>query len=147
MSDSEVAGTRAAAEAQEIVLPKNYEQWSEFAYLLNGYKVAEDMGFDLLEWQSKRLAEYEATGRWNANVLELRLLLFAQARAARFSWGEPFDLVDSLLHELARQTGQHYETDSALRTRYQNQTPEDTGIIIEDPKPPAPRRKRSKRKG
>lgn len=147
MDDPKVAQTRAEAEAQELVLPNQYEQWSEFAYLLNGYKIAEEMGFDLMEWRSKRLAEYEATGKWNANILELRLLLFAQARAAHFSWGEPFDMVDSLLRELARQTGQHYETDSASRAHYQNQTLGDMGLIVENPESSAPRRKRSKKKG
>jgi hypothetical protein len=129
------ASTRAEAEAQTFTVPPTYDGWHQFAALLDGYAVLKDMGIENWgEWHRAQLDAYDKSGSWQTDLVGLRILLFLTARGMRFAWGaEPFDRIDSLLHEIAGRTGQRYTTDTAIRERVLNDT--SNMPIIGPPKP------------
>lgn len=105
-----MAQTIAQAEAQSFALPE-FSRWREFAGLLDGYKIAEEMGGNLRDWGAKQEAVYLRTGSWALTVLELRLMLFYEFRADYFTgydYTERDEIVDSLLSALSLKTGQPY---------------------------------------
>ncbi len=109
---AERAVTKAEAEAQQFTLPLHLDDWREFAGLLDGYKIGEELGFDLIAWGHAQEQYFEQAQKWDLEVLELRLMLFYEFRAdhmSGYTYHERDDLVDSLLHALSRQTGQPYE--------------------------------------
>ena len=85
----EIARSVAAAEAQRLEVPTGFEGWFAFAHTLNGYDIAEELEPDnddaLAELYTRLYNDYEATGVWSGSRLELRLVLFFEARARRFS--------------------------------------------------------------
>jgi hypothetical protein len=108
-----MAETIAEAEAQEIQIPQKFDdrEWRQFAGLIDGYKIAKEMGIDFHRWGYERQQKYEQTGRWDLNLLELRVMLFYQYRAdymSGWTYHERDHLVDSLLQVLSDTTGQPY---------------------------------------
>lgn len=97
------AKTIADAMAQAFTVPDKLDNWRKFADLIDGYKIAEELGFDLGKWGAEREKQYEASGAWNLDVLELRLMLFYQFRAdymGGYTYHERDHFVESLLAEL-----------------------------------------------
>ncbi len=110
------AATAAAANAQQFVLPVRLEEWRAFARLLDGYKIAKELSFDLRDWGYAQEQRFEQSQQWDLSVLELRLMLFYQFRAdymTGYTYHERDALVDSLLRALSRQTGQPYGQEDA----------------------------------
>ena len=84
---NDAATTLAEAEAQTLKVPE-YDGWFDFAHSLSSYNIAEEMGFDfprLARLYAEKYALYRAHGRWEGSRLELRLVLFFEARALRFT--------------------------------------------------------------
>lgn len=105
-----MAETVEEAEAQTFTLPK-FEHWREFALLLDGYKIAEEMGFTLFDWAYTQEEHFNRTHQWDLSILELRILLFSQCRADHmggYTYHERDHWVESLLRMLSIQTGQPY---------------------------------------
>jgi hypothetical protein len=108
------AKTAAAANAQQYELPARLDDWRAFARLVDGYKIAEELGYDLLTWGKAQDQHYRQTGTWELNVLGLRLMLFWEYRAdywTGYTYHERDGIADSLLRELSRQTGLPYVPD------------------------------------
>lgn len=106
-----MAETVAEANAQQYTLPANLENWGAFALLIDGYKIAEELGIDLAEWIETQQQRFEQTGRWDMTVLELRLMLFQKQRSnywAGYTYHEQDEAVDSLLRALSQKTGLPY---------------------------------------
>lgn len=107
-----MAETIAEAEAQPLTLPA-LQDWREFALLLDGYMIANEMGIDYVQWSAEQDERYEQTGIWNLSVLELRLMLFYACRQERWT-SLPGDwyyskMADSLLRAISAQTGLAYQ--------------------------------------
>ncbi|MDX1993938.1 MAG: hypothetical protein SF029_16240 [bacterium] len=97
------AETVAEAIAQVFTIPDSLDGWGGLAGLIDGYKIAQELGFELIPWGSEQEARWRQTGRWNLDVLELRLMLFYQERANYFggyTYHERDEQVESLLNEL-----------------------------------------------
>jgi len=110
-----IAQTVAEANVQSFTLPA-LRDWREFAGLLNGYDVAKELGFDVIEWGSQQETIYTRSGDWELNVLELRLMVFFEYRADYFTgytYHERDDIVDSLLQALSIQTGLPYHREGS----------------------------------
>lgn len=106
------AETVAEAQAQTYTLPESLEGCRQFAALVDGYKIAEELGHDFRVWPTEQEDLYHQTGQWNLNILELRLMLFFEFRAdymSGYTYHELDDLVDSLLLKLSELTGQPYQ--------------------------------------
>jgi len=116
----EIIRTLEEAERQPFTLPA-LGDWVEFAALIDGYTIANELGFDLLDWANKRIDNYRETGYWHANIMELRLLLFFFFRADHFAGGSSWAEANSLLIELSRQTGQPLPT--APRAKHESNGP------------------------
>ena len=109
-----MAETVAEAEAQQFRLPEKFENWRSFAGLLDGYKIAAEMGLDLPAWGREQQARYQQNRRWDLSVLELRLMLFYQFRAdywTGYDYHERDAMVDDLLRALSKKTGQPYPSE------------------------------------
>ena len=105
-----MAETVADANAQIFTLP-DLGDWRTLAMRINGYKIAEELGFDLSAWGEEQEKRYKTTGQWELDVLHLRLMLFYEYRADYFTgytYRERDDLVDSLLRALSEKTGLPY---------------------------------------
>lgn len=90
-----MAETAATASKQQLrVPPPVTARWFAFAHRLSGYHIAEELGIDIHELAERQVGAYRATGEWPGSLLELRLVLFREARALRMSDG----LADSLEH-------------------------------------------------
>ncbi len=99
-----MAETVAEAEAQTLVLPK-FEDWRQFALLLDGYMIAEELGLSFHEWGAQREQHWEETGRWDLDVMQLRVMMFYCCRREYWTdwYGNQHDqLADSLLWEFSR---------------------------------------------
>ena len=86
----EMARTVLEAESQQLEGTVSFEDWFMFAHTLDGYGIAEELGHqDVLGYLAKLRAHhtaiYEAIGAWQGSRLELRLVLFFEARARRFT--------------------------------------------------------------
>ena len=104
---SESAKTIADAENQQFTVPATYSDWGEFAHLLHGYAIFEEMGVERRYWLTLR-REFEA-GERDLTVLEARLILFFEARRHHFDpYNQNYVLVNNLLHFIAQKTGQLY---------------------------------------
>lgn len=117
---NDVAETIAEAEAQAFVVP-TYEYWLQFAHLLDGYAICEELGLRWQDWREQQLRQFTSASD-STNVLEARLLLFFEARAKRFTDGpEPYARINALLQRIAQQTGQAYTplTREAIEQRAQ----------------------------
>lgn len=96
------------------VVPLNatpQEEWWDFSHEVDGYRVAERLGWDLGDLALTVLDYYRATGRWRGSLLDLRLTLFWKARALRHSGEaledtgeEAIEEVASLLNAIATRT-------------------------------------------
>ncbi|MBI5671656.1 MAG: hypothetical protein HZC41_26990 [Chloroflexi bacterium] len=103
----QIAKTIAEAEAQSFTLPV-YDRWFEFAHLLDGYAICDEMGVDWKDWARRCLEKLEANPE-SVTVLEARLLLFFKARMQRFTLGvESYASINDLLKLIAHKTGQAY---------------------------------------
>lgn len=49
MSDDELVKTVVEAEAQVLTVPP-FSEWRQFALMLSGYELAQELGFRLGEW-------------------------------------------------------------------------------------------------
>lgn len=97
------ARTIADAQAQEFVVPDTLDNWRKFAGMIDGYEIAQELGLNFGEWGAECERQYADSGKWNLDVLELRLMLFYQFRAdymGGYTYHERDHLVESLLHEL-----------------------------------------------
>jgi hypothetical protein len=79
-----MAETLEEANAQMLTIPI-FEGWFRFAHTLSGYNIfarlrrADSIG----DLRHKHTRTYYETGRWEGSLLELRLVLFMEARAQR----------------------------------------------------------------
>ena len=108
---NQMAETVAEANAQTLTLPAELDSWRTFASLLDGYAIAQELGFDLKHWAPLREGRFAQTGKWNLNALELRLMLFYEFRAdymSGYTYHERDETVDSLLRALSQLTGLPY---------------------------------------
>jgi hypothetical protein len=106
-----IADTIAEAEAQRITIPK-FEYWRDLARLMNGYKIAEELGLDFHAWGAAQEKNWERTQQWNLDVLHLRLMLFYIWRAdymTGWTYTEHDHFADSLLQELSKKLDQPYQ--------------------------------------
>lgn len=62
------------------------EEWWEYAHQVDGYDVAERLGWELGDLANLMLDHYGRSGEWRGSYLDLRLALFFRARAFRH-WG------------------------------------------------------------
>lgn len=103
----EMAKTVAAAQNQTFTVP-DYEGWVQFAHLLDGYSICDDMGIAFQDWFRDTGAVYDANPD-QLSVLDLRMLLFFHARSLRFSMGiEPFAFINTLMKQIAEKADQPY---------------------------------------
>ena len=106
------AETVAEATNQDFVMPSAFDRtWQSFAQQINGYAIAEELGLDFHEWGEGCLKQYNETGQWDLNILELRLMLFYLQRSlyhTGWTYDEYDNEVDSLLLALSTATGQPY---------------------------------------
>ena len=84
MPEFERTETVEEANAQRLHVPE-YKGWFGFTHILSGYNLAEELGLELHELRQERAAQYDQIGRWEGTLLELRLILFFEARAMRFA--------------------------------------------------------------
>ncbi|HEX6291166.1 MAG TPA: hypothetical protein VFZ66_18425 [Herpetosiphonaceae bacterium] len=106
--------TISEALAQRWKLPERFDDqtWRSFAAQIDGYAIAEELGFDLRSWAAAQEQAYQQRGRWELNPLELRLMIFYQFRAdymSGYTYHERDELVDSLMAALGTATGQPYQ--------------------------------------
>src|SRR5688572_11544054 len=104
------AVTIAEAQAQTLTLP-TFEGWRTFAGLMDGYKIADELGLDFHAWVIEEQKRWRETGRWDLDVLHLRLMLFQAFRSdymTGWDYTEHDDIADSLLRALSEQLGQPY---------------------------------------
>ena len=109
--DGSQAKTAAEAQAQVLTNLPSFAAWREFAGLLNGYAVAEDLGLNFHEWGAEQEKCWQDTRRWKLDVLHLRLMLFYVFRADYFTgwtYTEHDEIADSLLQALSEQSGLPY---------------------------------------
>lgn len=114
-----IAETIAEANAQVFVLPPRLEDWRPFALLIDGYKIAEEIGISLGDWIQEKQRHFEQTGQWDLNVLELRIMLFQKQRSdywAGYTYHEQDAAVDSLLRALSNQTGLPYPAEDKAQS-------------------------------
>jgi hypothetical protein len=102
------------AQTQTFTLPEKFDDqmWRQFARLIDGYAIAQELGFDLRTWGETQETAYRQSGIWHLNILELRLMLFYQFRAdymGGYTYHERDGLVDSLLAALSEATEQPYQ--------------------------------------
>lgn len=110
MSNSR-ATTIAEAEAQRFDLP-TFKAWRQFAGMMDGYRIAEELDLDYHTWYPARKQHWETTGHWDLEPLYLRLMLFFAFRAdymSGYTYTEQDEIVDSLLHELSQQLNLPYD--------------------------------------
>ncbi len=99
---SKMASTVAEAQVQAFTVP-DMDEWRQFASLVDGYSVGQELGFHVIDWSREQQVRYEETGTWDLSVLELRLMIFAQQRIDRWSgmtYHECDHIVESLLAAL-----------------------------------------------
>jgi len=115
--DFDIAQTVAQANAQETKFT-NYELnvetsiWLSYAYTLDGYFIADEMGIDLLDWGGEKIHTYRVSKEWQLSLLELRLLLFLFGQLAENYFGETidiFEIVHSILTEIHNRKGIIYK--------------------------------------
>jgi hypothetical protein len=96
-----------------------YPDWWNLAGQVQGYKLCEEIGVEWGAWWREQKAKHSESGKWENTTLELIAILFFQSRKTKFNGGfsEDFDIIDSILHEIATRTGQQYDTDLALRDK------------------------------
>jgi hypothetical protein len=95
---------QAQAQTPTLTLPV-FEHWRRFAASIDGYRIADELGFDLWRWADEKIKHWEATQQWDLDVLSLRLLLFATFRIdymSGWTYTEQDECVDSILQELSR---------------------------------------------
>ncbi len=103
----ELVGSVAEAEAQVLHVPSPLlEEWFDFAQSLNGYAVAEELGVDLGALSERLWSDYRITGRWSGTWLELRMVLFHEARSVHMVDGLGEDAwflagISALLNDIA----------------------------------------------
>lgn len=94
------AKTKAETEVQTFTVP-SYDRWYEFAHLLDGYTICEEMGVSWGAWREEHLQKLDSDPN-SLTILDARLLLFFEARAMRFVEGyEPVKRVKVLLALIA----------------------------------------------
>lgn len=84
-------------------------EWWDFSHELDGYEVAERIGWDLTEFAPVIIERHQRTGVWSGSMLDLRLVLFYKASALRFQGIDLEDVgeeaiasMESLLEAIAR---------------------------------------------
>ncbi|AFZ24725.1 hypothetical protein Cylst_2516 [Cylindrospermum stagnale PCC 7417] len=106
--------TVVKAQAQVFTLTEKFDDqaWRQFARLIDGYAIAQELGFDLMTWGETQETAYRQSGIRHLNILELRLMLFYEFRAdymSGYTYHERDHLVDSLLAVLSKATDQPYQ--------------------------------------
>ncbi len=83
-SDDDMARTLAEANAQMLTVPE-FEGWFRFAHTLDGYTLFHSLGRadGIGDLRNEHLRAYRETGTWRGSLLELRVVLFFEARAQR----------------------------------------------------------------
>ncbi len=92
-------GARLMSEANSMDLKQpRYDEWKQFAALLDGEKVCREMGIRPTAWYAQQLRNFKKAGVWNLSLLELRLMLYLEANKAKYNGGvENRARVESLL--------------------------------------------------
>ncbi len=90
MPEFEMVSTVEEANAQTLDVPE-YDGWFAFAHLLNGYDVADELGLELGTFSNEKSKLYGRTGMWEGTLLELRMVLFFEARALRMAGAPSYD--------------------------------------------------------
>ena len=111
---------RAEAEKQRVNIPTRGEpfaDWRSFAQTVDGDALFGELsGTEQQEWK-EYVTEFRESGHWNGDLLGLRILLFQEANNlhylgnVRTAMLSKYELVENMLHEIARLTGQNYESD------------------------------------
>ena len=110
MSDKR-AETVAEAQSQTFTIPE-FADWRGFAGLINGYKIAEELGLDFPKWGTEQKERWETSNQWDLDLLHLRIMLFYTYRAdymTGWDYTEHNEMADSLLQVISEITGQPYE--------------------------------------
>ena len=106
-----VAKTAEQAKAQYFTPPAEFtDDWPAIAATLDGYSIAEELGFDLMEWAPEQLHSIQDGRKPELSLLELRLVLFYVYRSDYFGggWSSHARYADDLFAAMAEQCGQHY---------------------------------------
>jgi hypothetical protein len=116
------AQTWQEAEQLERFTIYDYADWHHIAKLVNGYELAKQKGQPLKLWGREQHLNWRNTKQWNLGLIELLMMLFyfwsQEHMTGGTSWGEE---TDSILHEIARLTGQKYVTNyTAIREEAEN---------------------------
>lgn len=85
--------------------PFTWEETSEFAHLIHGYRISESLGLGQLRvWANKRINEARRSGQWTGAAIELWLCLFYEHRRYRhMDEGDPEGDELGLLNQLCTQ--------------------------------------------
>ena len=69
----------------KILIVPDFEDWYDFAQTLDGYAVFASLGRadDIGALRNEHRERYRATGTFEGSLLELRIVLFVEARAQR----------------------------------------------------------------
>ena len=106
--NDETARTIKAAEAQVFELPE-YDYWVQFAHLIDGYAICEELGVRDTLWFEEHYEQFQTDPK-SLTVLDARLMLFFEARQMRFSSGpDNFTLINGLLQLIAEKTEKPYQ--------------------------------------
>lgn len=106
-----VAKTAEQATAQNFTPPAEFTtDWPALAATLDGYAIAEELGFDLMEWAPEHLRLIQNGRKPELSLLELRLVLFYVYRSDYFGGGSNSHALyaDDLFAAMAEQCGQIY---------------------------------------
>ncbi len=106
--------------SESMIEFSEYHEWHDIAYIIDGYEILKEMGFHdsqaQVGWKKEKFRMYERDQKWNLSTIELLILLFLEDRRIRFVIaGEKFDVINSLLIEVAQQTNNNYEPNEETR--------------------------------
>lgn len=89
---------------QPAQVPRNatpQSEWWEFSHEVDGYDIAERLGWDLGDLALNALMHHRQTGQWRGSLMDLRLTLFWKARALRHSGVATEDCDEDQVREVA----------------------------------------------
>lgn len=92
----------------------HYFDWQDLARSIDGYTIFREMELpsktEVHQFWLSRKRFWKESGMWKLPLGELLLVLFMEWRKLRFvSGGEDYDIVNSLLIDIAQKTGNYYE--------------------------------------
>jgi hypothetical protein len=80
------------AEAERLKIPpiEHYSKWYDFARLVNGYALAEEVAIDLKKWGRQQHLHWRETGKWHLPISALLMMLFYFWRRQHMTGGITF---------------------------------------------------------